>query len=202
MSEGFIGEIRMFAGNFAPKGWAFCNGQIMSISSNQALFSILSTTYGGDGRTSFALPDLRGRVAIGTGEGAGLSGKVLGQRGGVEYVKLSAHEMPTHTHAATTSCNIDISATGTIKCTNGGVDTNNPEGNNISQSKSTTKVYSDGESNKRMKEGNVDINIDQTNFNLSTQITEAGGNNPHTNMQPYSCINYIICIDGLYPPKN
>ena len=99
MSEPFVGEIRMFGGNFAPRGWAFCNGQLLSISQNTALFSLLGTTYGGDGRTTFALPDLRGRMPLHWGAGPNLSNRPLGQKSGAEKVKLIAAEMPAHTHA-------------------------------------------------------------------------------------------------------
>jgi microcystin-dependent protein len=101
MSDPFIGEIRMFGGNFAPRGWALCDGQLLAISNNQALFSILGTTYGGDGRTTFGLPDLRGRFALHSGTGPGLSSRRLGDDGGAEQVTLSETEMPGHTHGAT-----------------------------------------------------------------------------------------------------
>ncbi|PSN11862.1 phage tail protein, partial [filamentous cyanobacterium CCT1] len=96
MSDPFVGEIRMFAGNFAPRGWAFCNGQLIAISQNTALFSLLGTLYGGDGRTTFALPDLRGRTPIHAGQGAGLSDYPLGSRGGVEQVALTTEQLPAH----------------------------------------------------------------------------------------------------------
>jgi microcystin-dependent protein len=99
MSEPFVGEIRMFAGNFAPRGWSFCNGQLMAISQNSALFSLIGTIYGGDGRTTFALPDLRGRVPLHAGEAPGLSHYALGQRGGAEQVALSVEHLPNHNHA-------------------------------------------------------------------------------------------------------
>jgi microcystin-dependent protein len=98
MSEPFLGEIRMFAGTFAPRGWAFCDGQILPISSNSALFALLGTTYGGDGRTTFALPDLSGRAPMHPGNGPGLTFRTLGQKGGTETVTLNVSELPTHTH--------------------------------------------------------------------------------------------------------
>lgn len=103
MSEPFIGEIRMFAGNFAPRGWQFCQGQLLSIAQNSALFSILGTTYGGNGMTTFALPDLRGRVPLGPGQGLGLSPRTLGEQGGVETVTLISTQIPAHTHALNAS---------------------------------------------------------------------------------------------------
>src|SRR5690606_18132066 len=101
--EEFIGVVKIFAGNFAPRGWAFCQGQIMSIAQNTALFSLLGTTYGGNGQTTFGLPDLRGRVAIGTGAGPGLTNIVGGQVGGLEKVTLTINELPAHTHVATSN---------------------------------------------------------------------------------------------------
>lgn len=98
MSEPFVGEIRMFAGNFAPRGWAFCDGQLLAVSQNDALFSLLGTIYGGDGRTTFGLPDLRGRLPIHAGQGPGLSERRLGARGGAESVTLSANQLPAHSH--------------------------------------------------------------------------------------------------------
>lgn len=99
MAEPFVGEIRMFAGNFAPRGWAFCDGQLLPIAQNDALFALVGTTYGGDGRTTFGLPDLRGRVPIHAGQGPGLSQRRLGSNGGAEQVTLAAAQMPAHTHA-------------------------------------------------------------------------------------------------------
>jgi len=110
--EPFIGQIIMFAGNFAPRGWAFCDGQLIPITQNTALFSILGTTYGGDGRTTFALPDLRGRVAMHAGSGPGLSSRRLGEKGGAENVKLTEAEMPSHSHLVLSSSTADPSNTG------------------------------------------------------------------------------------------
>lgn len=99
MSEPFVGEIRMFAGNFAPRGWAFCDGQLLAVSQNDALFSLLGTIYGGDGRTTFGLPDMRGRIPIHAGSGPGLSPRRLGAKGGAEKVTLTVNQMPSHTHS-------------------------------------------------------------------------------------------------------
>lgn len=116
MSQPFIGEIRMFGGNFAPRGWAFCNGQLQSIAENTTLFSLLGTTYGGDGQTTFGLPDLRGRVPIHFGQGAGLSARNMGEAGGAETVTLTVATMPAHTHLPAAS-----TAAGTQTSPNGGV---------------------------------------------------------------------------------
>ena len=105
MSEAFVGEIRMFAGNFAPRGWAFCDGQLLAVSQNDALFSLLGTIYGGDGRTTFGLPDMRGRIPVHAGTGPGLSQRRLGARGGAENVTLTVNQLPPHGHAMQASTN-------------------------------------------------------------------------------------------------
>ena len=179
--EAFIGTIILFAGNFPPKNWAFCQGQLLSISQNTALFSILGTTYGGDGRTTFALPDLRGRVPIGPGQGPGLSNHVLGERSGVESVTLTQAQMPTHSHwlGATT-------ANGT---------TNKPEDAvlSVAQVEVERGVPRDGKI----------YSTESTNVVMSqTAIQTTGGSQPHTNMQPYLGLNYIICLQGIFPPRD
>lgn len=178
--DGYIGQIVMFAGNFAPRGWAFCNGQLLSIAQNTALFSILGTTYGGNGQTTFGLPDLRGRLAISPGTGPGLSPYQLGESGGIENVTLLVNEMPSHTHTAN----------GTIQAKNGQPDESNP-GNMVPASLTNgTEGYADS-SNTTMKSGGVNVTLNP-----------AGGNQPHSNIQPYLCVNYIICLYGIYPSRN
>lgn len=178
--EGTIGEIRLFAGNFAPRNWAYCQGQLLAISSNTALFSILGTTYGGDGRTTFGLPDLRGRVAVGTGRGPGLSERDLGQMGGVESVTLNLTQIPTHTH----------SATGSVSplCTNGQGDETNPGGGYMASS-TAGDLYASGH-NATMGASPVTVTIGNT-----------GGNQSHENMQPFLVLNYIICMYGVFPSR-
>jgi microcystin-dependent protein len=129
MSEPFIGEIQMFAGNFAPRAWAFCNGQILSIAQNTALFSILGTTYGGNGTTTFALPDLRGRVPMHTGQGPGLTNRNLGEQGGTEAVVLSQQELPAHTHTlnGSTGAVNTTRPTGAVPAKGGSYSTANPD---------------------------------------------------------------------------
>lgn len=172
--EAFIGEIRMFAGNFAPRGWAFCQGQILSIAQNTALFSILGTTYGGNGQTTFALPDLRGRVPVGTGQGPGLPMCDLGEVNGSYSVTLTASNMPVHTHS------VSIAAT-TIDG-----DTSNPADAIPANTKALDKEYSTGASNTFMK---------------ANTTTTAGGSQPFDNRQPYLGMNYIIAIEGIYPSR-
>ena len=165
----YVGEIRLFAGNFAPAGWAFCDGQLLPISENETLFQLIGTTYGGDGQNTFALPDLRSRVPIHFGTGTGLSNRVLGQSGGVEEVTLTASQIPNHTHAFLAS-----TAPGTQS---------NPAGSLPSASPSVTLYLEEAPT---------------VNMNTSV-ITPAGGSQPHSNMQPYLCINFIISLFGIFP---
>ncbi|MBN1985434.1 MAG: phage tail protein [Prolixibacteraceae bacterium] len=178
--EPFLGEIKIFGGNFAPRGWALCDGQLLAINTNQALFSLLGTTYGGDGRTTFALPDLRGRAAIHPGNGPGLSSYRLGQKGGTEQVTLIVPEMPSHTHAAT----------GTLQAKNGQPDESNPGGQVPATLTGGAEGYAETP-NTQMKSGNVDVTV-----------TIAGGSQPHTNIQPFQCVNFIIALVGIYPSRS
>ena len=178
--EPFIGQIMMFAGNFAPRGWAFCDGQLLPVRNYAALFSIIGITYGGDGRTSFALPDLRGRVPIHAGQGAKLTIKRLGEKSGDEKVTLSVNEMPKHLHKGT----------GSVSVSNQEADDSNPTGKVLSIPTNGVKAYSDSPS-ASMKEGCVQMNIENT-----------GGSMPHSNMQPYQVVNFIIALEGIYPSRS
>lgn len=168
----FIGEVQWFAGNFAPRGWAFCDGQLLSISQNTALFSILGTTYGGDGRTTFGLPDVRGRVLVHAGNGPGLSSRRLGEIGGTETVILTVNQMPNHTH--------------TLRASGGPATSVTPNGN-VLASPGRTRLYDSGAANANMN---------------ASAITSAGGNESHNNMQPYNTLNCIIALTGIYPSRN
>lgn len=174
--EGTIGEIRMFAGNFAPRSWAFCSGQLMSIQQNTALFSILGTTYGGNGTTNFALPDLRGRVPVGTGQGPGLPNVILGEAAGEPSHTLITTEMPLHTHAMHVNDN-----TSNMKTTAAGNFLNSKT--ESGESTSASALSSDATLN-------------------SAGVSLAGGSQPHNNMQPYLGMNYIICLFGIFPSRN
>jgi len=176
-SEPFIAEIIMFGGNFAPRNWAFCDGQLLAISQNTALFSLLGTTYGGDGRTTFALPDLRGRVAMHAGSGPGLTTRRLGEKSGVESVTLNAAQMPSHSHTAT------------VKGTNARGNSETPEGNTWA-SRSRDNDYSD-------------IAVPDVTMKANTvTVSTSGGSQAHENMPPYLAVNYIIALQGLYPSRN
>ena len=186
--EPFMGEIKIFAGTFAPRGWAFCDGQTLAISENQALYSLLGITYGGDGRTTFALPDLRGRVVIGPRRQPGSTiNYMVGQQGGVEKNILSIDELPTHTHQASVALNAN-KADGT---------TNDPTGNypaatvydKARGNMSPTLAYNTA-TNAEMNPNAVSITIDNT-----------GGNEAINNVQPFLSMNYIICVNGIYPAR-
>ena len=172
MSEPFVGEIRMFAGNFAPRGWAFCDGQLLAVSQNDALFSLLGTIYGGDGRTTFGLPEMRGRIPIHAGTGPGLSPRRLGAKLGTEKETLTVNQLTSHTH--------DFQAT-TASATD-----NNPTGNLTGES-SSTKVYAAAAQNENLS---------------ATMIGNVGGSRSHTNLMPFLCINFIIALFGIYPSRN
>ena len=173
--EPTLGEISMFAGNFAPRGWAFCDGQLLAINSNQALFSLLGTTYGGDGRTTFALPDLRGRAPIHAGHGPGLSNYQLGQRSGQETVTLTQNEMPNHTHA------VQVNATAPV---GRGQGSDSPAGN-------------------FWAEGGSYANTSNTTMSANAVVVlPAGASQAHENRQPYNTINYIIALEGIFPSRN
>jgi microcystin-dependent protein len=162
MAEPFLAEIRTFSFNFAPKGWAMCNGQLLPINQNQALFSLLGTTYGGDGETTFAIPDLRGRLLVHQGNGF-----VLAETGGVEQVTLTTAQLPAHTHAVLAS-----SAAGGP----------NPQGA-VPATSAAIDLY---------RESTPDTP-------LGPSLAAVGGSQPHTNLQPALCVNYIISLFGIFP---
>ncbi len=172
MSDCYIGEIRMFAGNFAPKDWAFCSGGILAIQQNSSLFSLLGTTYGGDGRTSFALPEMRGRVPIGQGNGAGLSRRPLAEKGGREEVTLTELNLPRHTHS--------------LQGTTNSADKESPE--NAMLAMVSGEFYAtDATAPEAM---------------MSAEVKAAGDSQPHNNLAPYLGVNFIIALVGLYPSRN
>ena len=178
----FIGEVIIFAGNFAPRGWAFCDGQLLQISSHSALFSILGTTYGGDGRTTFALPDLRGRAVLHAGNGPGLTSRLLGQKLGTETVQLTVNKMPSHSHIAT-SATTEI-AVSTAAGEEGTGNLNFIAGHPNAFSTTTTIGAALGGVTSTKSIGNI------------------GGNLSHNNMQPVLVVNYIIALQGTYPSRN
>ena len=176
----FIGEIKMFGGNFAPRSWAYCSGQLLAISQNSALFAILGTIYGGDGRTTFALPDLRGRAAMHAGTGPGLTPRRLGARFGLETNTLNVTQLPSHTHAAV----------GTVQAANVPGNERIPGGFNIAGN-GTNEQYSNTATNAAMKADNVVVTVGST-----------GGNIAVNNIEPVLVVHYIICLLGTFPSRN
>ena len=171
--EGYIAQIIMFAGNFAPRTWAFCQGQVVSIAQNTALFSLLGTTYGGNGQTTFNLPDLRGRVPVGTGTGPGLPNVQLGESAGVPNQTLLVTNMPAHNH--------------TLNAFSEAGDSGAPQGNLLANSGATDREYRTTGTGVAMG---------------ATAIGNAGGSQPISIMQPYLGMNYVICLQGIFPSRN
>ncbi|MBK7871860.1 MAG: phage tail protein [Saprospiraceae bacterium] len=164
MAQPYVGEIRMFAGNFAPAGWQFCEGQLLPISENETLFNLIGTTYGGDGQSTFAMPDLRGRLPIHQGNGF-----ILAESGGAEEITLTVNQLPAHSHPMLVA---DSQATVA-----------SPAQNVIAKSATIRMFYQDSPS---------------INMNAGT-IGSVGGSQPHTNFQPYLCVNFIISLFGIFP---
>lgn len=193
-TESYMGSISGWAPNFAPRGWAFCAGQVMNIAQNSALFSLLGTTYGGNGQTTFNLPDLRGRVPIGQGQSPGTSNYNLGQSGGVENVTLSQNNLPAHTHIATSTVNASLPVSSAT------ADAATPDANHVLAAANgamgrdavTVNIYAPAPGT---------INLPLT-ANASVTVGNTGNNIPFSVLQPYTAINYIICIEGLYPSRN
>jgi len=171
-----IGQIIMFAGNFEPQGWAFCNGQLLPIAQNTALFSILGTTYGGNGTTTFGLPNLQGRVPMHWGNGAGLTPRSLGETAGEENVTLLAAQMPAHTHSLAA---------------------NSSNGDQPSPSSNVPAVVNDG---GRTQYPGYSSTPNATMAQAAISIT--GGSQPHDNLQPFQCVSFIIALTGIFPSRN
>jgi len=183
MTTPYLGQITLFGGNFAISGWAFCNGQLMSIAQNTALYSLLGTTYGGDGVSTFALPNLQSRVAVGQGTGAGLSPYLIGQVGGTENVTLTSAQMPGHSHGFT--------ASGTTAVSGG----QSPSANVIPGVPSVTTGF--------LYVINNGSQPPPTPLTLvGPSCGQAGSNQPHTNLMPTLCVTYIIALQGIYPTRN
>jgi microcystin-dependent protein len=167
MAQPYVGEIRLFAGNFAPAGWMFCEGQTLQISQHETLYQLIGPAYGGDGQSTFQLPDLRGRVPIHQGNGF-----TMAQIGGAESVTLTVQQIPVHSHPLLASADPANSP--------------NPAGNVLAETISTTPYFAGAPA-----------------VGLAPQsMAPVGGTQPHTNLQPYQCINYIISLFGIYPPQN
>ncbi len=213
-----LGSIGLFAGDFAPRTWAFCQGQLLPISQNTALFSILGTTYGGDGRTTFALPDLRGRAAIQQGHGPGLSVYTLGGRKGQELNTMTVNNMPLHTHSVnsgvipvsltgltgtiggTAAAKLGVDSTQSTDDPNGGYPATNPNG------ESTFSGSTDGNAMAPavVDTSNLTVSVSGTAaFDPSPiQVLNNGGGQPFSNIQPTLGLNYCICLNGIFPSRS
>jgi microcystin-dependent protein len=172
--DGYIGEVKMFVGTFAPLNWEFCWGQTLQISSYSSLYSIIGAQFGGDGVTTFKLPDLRGRIPIGGGDGPNLTPRTPGQMGGAENVTLTTAQLPSHQH--------------TVKCDTTGTSASNTPANNLPSLTSQGNSYSPG--------------TGTTTTMKADMLSGAGNSQPHDNMPPWGCINYIICVEGMWPPRS
>lgn len=168
----YLGEIRIFSGSFAPKGWALCNGQLLNISQNAALFSVLGTSFGGNGSSTFALPNMQSSAPVHVGQGSGLSNYSLGQAGGAEAVTLTSAQMPAHNHSVATN--------------NGPGTSTHPAGNFLASS-SSDRPYGAASDGSILAPTAVSIN---------------GSGQPHTNVQPYLAMTFIIALQGIFPPRN
>lgn len=190
MSEPFLGEITIFAGSFSPRGWTSCSGQLLDIATNTALFALLGTTYGGDGRTTFALPDLRGRAVVGPGSGPALTPRSLGERGGTEQVTLAAGEIPSHVHAG------DVGS-ASFGAQTGDADQHSPAGGTPAvptlSGNPGLNMYST-EAPDTAIEGAVGAQLSAGN--------STGGGGGHANMQPFLVMKYIIALVGVFPSRN
>lgn len=199
--EGTIGEIRVFAANFAPRNWASCEGQLLSIASNTALYSILGAQYGGNGTTTFALPDLRGRTALGAGQGTGLSNYTIGERTGTENVTLISTQMPTHTHPATAQVGT-VTANSTLYGVNSPGGQANPGGNFIAEDNAAGATpYVASGTPVAMNAGAVVV-TDVVVPPPSVTVGATGSTMAHPNMQPSLAMYYIICMYGVFPARN
>ena len=173
MADPFVAEIRLFPFNFAPKGWAFCNGQLMPLSQNTALFSLVGITYGGNGSSNFALPNLQGRAAMHPGQGAGLSARNLGDSGGSAAVTLLQSEIPAHAHTLAAS-------------------------NEIGEDRKAV-----GEAMARSTGGPLYGAVPSTPVTLAAEaVAPVGGNQPHNNLMPYLTLNFCIALQGVFPPRS
>jgi microcystin-dependent protein len=167
MAQPYVGEIRMFAGNFAPAGWMFCDGQLLPISENETLFNLIGTTYGGDGQSTFALPQLQSSVPMHFGNGF-----ILAETGGAEQITLTVSQIPAHSHAL-----LAVATTGTA---------NDPTGRLTDQTSGVIEIY-------------IEQSADTAMSNQA--ITSVGGSQPHSNLQPFLCVNFIISLFGIFPSQ-
>ncbi len=175
-SQPYIGEIAMFAGSFAPTGWALCNGQLLSIADNSALFTIIGTTYGGNGQTTFALPDLRSRAPVHAGQGPGLSNRIQGEMAGTETTAITLNQLPAHSHAVT------------LNASTGPANTSSPA--SAAMAVADDALYASAAPGATLSANSLALG------------NNPGGGQPHDNTQPYLTINFIISLYGVFPSQN
>lgn len=192
MDTPFVGQVIMFGFSFAPVGHAFCHGQLLPIEQNTALFSLIGTTFGGDGLSTFGLPNLQGRVPVGVGQGPGLGGFVDGQEDGSETVTLTTTNLPSHNHLFNVS-----SMKGTLQCFNGRGDARDPAGH-------VPAIEAEGVTASYTNAGTLSSSLasDAVEITGALALMPAGGGQPHTNMQPYLALNYCIALEGVFPSRN
>ena len=207
--EPFLGEIMMFAGNFPPRGWVFCEGQLLPIAQHSDLFILLGTIYGGDGRATFALPDLRGRVPIQQGNAPSLFPYSLGQRGGQEYVILSPNEIPSHSHSITPTGSgggSGGSSTANLRVFQGSGDTDDPSkatgiASQIGSGKTAQDLLSTG-ADKTISGATIGISTGSGGGNLPSKTNDTGGSQAHENRMPFLALNFCIALEGVFPPRS
>ncbi|CAD5288381.1 conserved exported hypothetical protein [Alteromonas sp. 38] len=212
--EAYIASMCPFAGNFAPRSTAFAHGQLLAVSNNEALYSLIGTTYGGDGRTTFGLPDMRGRVAIHQGHGPGLSNYSIGSKGGLEQVTLSSNQLPSHTHAATTVATVSVNnttlnadSTVTLMGSDSAANISSPAGNSLSQlGGRRARMYSSATPDVVMSNDAATLNVSVDEASLSAGVATTVGNSgnglSHENRQPYLVVNWIITLHGIFPSRS
>lgn len=212
--EPFLGQIQLFGFQFAPRGWAQCAGQILAIPTNTALFSLLGTVYGGNGQTTFQLPDLRGRVAIGQGQGPGLQNYNLGEFAGVETMTLTGANLPSHTHQATAQSNSTSTSTSTstssstLNGVNGAANKGNPAGHMLAAN-ANAQIYAPASAGSAVAMDAASVatttttnTTTGTTTNTTVTVQPAGNNSPFPLHSPYLCLNYCIALEGVYPSRN
>lgn len=192
MADPFIGEIRMVGFNFAPRGWALCDGQLLAISQFSALFSLLGTMYGGDGRVTFGLPDLRGRCPVGMGNGPGLTPIIQGQKAGVENVTILSTQMPSHIHTATASATFSVAGTPSNAVATPST-TNNILGASQAGGPPSAAIWSD-QQNDPVTLGNTET--------VSVTVQPTGGSEPLPIRNPFQGQNFVIALEGIFPSRN
>lgn len=194
MSEPFIAEIKMIASTYAPRKWAMCDGQLLDINQNPTLFALINSTYGGDGRTTMGLPDLRGRMPIHAGTGRGLNMRILGEWGGYESITLREQQMPAHNHVATPS----LTSKTPVNLTEGNSTTPNADNTSVLAGevvagRSAVNLYGSNPGTNSLSPSAVEGHV---------AIGNTGGGLPHDNMPPFLTLNFIIALDGIFPPRN